>query len=73
MMIKIRPTSLLLLGAALAACSDSPDPMTGPRSTGNPAFAAAQGGGNGKSSLDLIEEDYAAGAIDKDNANRYRA
>ncbi len=73
-MIRIlRPTFLLLLGAALAACSDSSDPIAGPsRSTGAPVFAAVQGG-NGKSSLDLIEEDYAAGALDKDNANRYRA
>ena len=74
-MIRIlRPTSLLLLGAALAACSDKPDPITAPsRSAGVPVFAVAQGGGNGKNSLDLIEEDYAAGALDKDNANRYRA
>lgn len=73
-MIRIpRLTSLLLLGAALAACSDSPDRISGPpRSTGAPVFAA-QGGGNGKTSLDLVEEDYAAGAIDKENANRYRA
>jgi hypothetical protein len=70
----LRPTSLLLLGVAIAACSDSPNPITGPaRSPGAPVFAAAQGGGNGKSSLDLIEEDYAAGALDKQNANRYRA
>ena len=53
-MIRIlRPTSLLLLGAALAACTDAPDSVTGlPRSTGAPVFAASQGGGNGKSSLD---------------------
>jgi hypothetical protein len=70
-----RPTSLLLLGAALAACSDAPQPLTGPSgSSATPRFAAsAQGGGNGKSSLDLIEDDYDAGALDKENANRYRA
>jgi len=74
-MIKVlRPTSLLLLGAALAACTDAPESITGPsRSPGAPALAVGQGGGNGKSSLDLIEEDYDAGALDKDNANRYRA
>src|SRR5688500_20317455 len=35
-MIRIlRPTSLLLLGAALAACTDTPDSVTGPlRSSG---------------------------------------
>src|SRR4051794_2735308 len=49
----LRPTALLLLGAALAACSDVPQSVTGPsRSAGGPLFAAAQGGGNGKSSLD---------------------
>ena len=69
----MRPTSFLLLVAALAACSDAPDRLAGPRSTGVPVFAAGQGGGNGKSSLDLVEEDYAAGALDKENANRYRA
>lgn len=69
----LRPISLLLLGAVFAACSDARDPITGPtRSPGSPAFAA-QGNGNGKTSLDLIEEDYAAGALDKENANRYRS
>ena len=69
----LRPTSLLLVGFAFAACSDARDPITGPaRSPGAPVFAAAQGNGNGKSSLDLVEDDYAAGALDKDNANRYR-
>jgi hypothetical protein len=29
--------------------------------------------GNGKTSLDLIEDDYTIGAIDKENANRYRS
>ena len=74
-MIRIlRPSFLLLLGAALAACTDAPDQITGPsRAPGAPAFSTAQGGGNGKSSLDLVEEDYAAGALDKENANRYRA
>jgi hypothetical protein len=70
----MRPTSLLLLLAAFTACSDAPDQISGPsRSPGAPVFAAGQGGGNGKSSLDLVEEDYAAGALDKENANRYRA
>jgi Family of unknown function (DUF6055) len=69
----LRFSSLLLLGAALAACSDARDPITGPpRTTGAPVFAATQGGGNGKTSLDLVEEDYDAGALDKENANRYR-
>ena len=74
-MIKIlRPISLVLLGGIFVACSDGSTPITDPsRSDATPVFAAAQGGGNGKTSLDLIEEDYTAGALDKDNANRYRA
>src|SRR5687767_1998427 len=72
-MSTVRFTSILLLGAALGACSDAPQQITGPsRSSGAPLFAAAQGG-NSKSSLDLIEQDYDAGALDKENANRYRA
>ena len=70
----MRPTPLLLLAATVVACTDAPQPITGPvRTAGAPLLAAAQGGGNSRSSLDLIEEDYDAGAIDKDNANRYRS
>src|SRR5688500_7831609 len=69
----LRPTPLLLLVAAIAACSDSPQPITGPFSPGAPRLAALQGGGNGKSSLEIIAEDYEAGTIDKENVNRYRA
>ena len=69
-----RPITLLLLGAALAACSDEPQSVTSPNSPSSaaPVFAA-QGGGNGKSSLDLIEDDYSVGLLDKENANRYRS
>ena len=69
-----RISSLALLGALLAACSDTPQTIAGPsRAAGSSLLASTQGGGNGKSSLELIEDDYSAGAIDKDNANRYRA
>ena len=34
--------------------------------------AALQKPGEAKSSLDLIEDDYAAGLLDRDNASRYR-
>ena len=70
-----RSTYLLMLGAALAACSDTTDPTAGlSRAPDASVFAAGgQGQGNGRSALDLIEDDYAAGALDKDNANRYRA
>ena len=70
----LRAPTLLLLGAVLAACNDASQSIAGPsRSPGSPLLASTQGGGNGKSSLELIEDDYDAGAIDKENANRYRA
>jgi hypothetical protein len=69
------PMSLFLLGGLLAACGDERQPPTGPSSPSAAAVPvfATQGGGNGKSSLDLIEDDYSAGALDKENANRYRS
>ena len=73
-MTKALRSSLLLLPSLMfAACSDEPPPITGPLSSSTTPSFAAQGGGNGKSSLDLVEDDYSAGAIDKDNANRYRS
>jgi hypothetical protein len=57
----------------LAACTDLPNE---PRQPVVPAGAtAAKGGvqgGNGKSSLDLIEDDLTAGVLDKQNGNVYR-
>jgi len=49
---------------------ENPAGPSSPPASG-PALA---GGGNagGKSSLDLIEEDYAAGLLDKNNVNKYR-
>ena len=57
----------------LAACSaDEPTAPLSPDATG-PRFAAGgNGNGNGRSSLDLIEDDYAAGLLDKENTNKYR-
>jgi hypothetical protein len=69
----LRSSLLLLPSLVFAACSDEPLPITGPLSSSATPSFAAQGGGNGKSSLDLVEDDYSAGAIDKDNANRYRS
>jgi hypothetical protein len=62
-----------MLVGVFAACSDEPQPITGPLSSSSatPSFAA-QGGSNGKTSLDLIENDYSGGSLDKENANRYR-
>jgi hypothetical protein len=58
------------LGLILVACADS-DPA-GPATDRAPVVFASQAGGNDKTSLDLIEADYADGLLDRDNANRYR-
>jgi hypothetical protein len=56
----------------VAACTDTPNEPSA-RATNLPgAVRAAAQGGNGKTSLDLVEDDYAAGALDKQNANIYR-
>ena len=60
----------VLAGLFLAACTDSANDPLAP-GTAAPAFAAG-GQGNGKSSLELVEGDYAVGLLDRDNANRYR-
>src|SRR5688572_29589990 len=74
MITVLRPTSLLMLGAILVACSDATQPTADLSRASAPAVSAAgQAGMNGRSSLDLIEGDYAVGALDRDNANRYRA
>ena len=63
------PICLLVL-AAITACSR--ETATAPDA--RPSFAAGgQGNGNGRTSLDLIEQDFADGLLDKNNANRYRA
>jgi hypothetical protein len=74
MLLTSRRTAALLAGAfALAACADQPvAPDTASPTTAPRLAAGGQGKGNGKSSLDLIEEDYAGGLLDKENTNRYR-
>ena len=69
-MTKANRSSILvvMLSTVLGACVDEPEQVTGPDSS--PSFAAQQS--SGKSSLELIEEDYDGGLLDKDNANRYR-
>jgi len=54
-----------------AACADQQNGPAGPSSSPDQPSAAAGGGGS-KSSLDLIEDDYATGLLDKNNASRYR-
>lgn len=57
----------IALGALLWACADQTAPPGAPR------FAAGgQGNGQGLASLDLIEQDYDAAALDRDQAARYR-
>jgi hypothetical protein len=66
-----RVTAGLLLLSLFVFTACSHDTTTSPD---RPSFAAGgQGNGNGKSSLDLIEEDYANGLLDKNNVNKYRA
>ena len=65
----VRLASVAFVGLA-ASCGDG-----NPSAPGGtpPSFAAGgQGNGNGNTSLDLIEEDYAGGLLDRNNANRYR-
>ena len=69
----LRVTAVLAGALLLAACSDQPTAPGVAESTA-PAFAAGgQGNQNGKangpSSLDLIEDDYASGLLDKENAH----
>jgi hypothetical protein len=68
-----RRVSALAVGLFFAAaCAGEPTtPLSS--ATSGPRFAAgANGVGNGKSSLDLIEDDYADGLLDKENTNKYR-
>jgi hypothetical protein len=69
-------SAAVLLAGALVACADAP---TGPAPNAAPAPRLATAGGNGganggsgPSSLELIEDDYAGGLLDKESANRYR-
>ncbi|HXF96264.1 MAG TPA: MXAN_6640 family putative metalloprotease [Gemmatimonadales bacterium] len=61
----------LLLAAVLAVAGACAGDETSAPPPAPPAFAN-QGQGHGKTSLDLIEEDYSSGVLDRDNANRYR-
>ena len=67
-----RPLSLLAV--ALTACTDLPnEPTSASRVAAVPSAArGGEQGGNAKTSLDLIEDDYSAGGIDKQNVNVYR-
>ncbi|HEX7335742.1 MAG TPA: MXAN_6640 family putative metalloprotease [Gemmatimonadales bacterium] len=65
-------TVVVLLPLVFASCVDQTDSPAGPSGSGPGLAAGGQGGGNGPTSLDLIEDDFADGLLDRDNANRYR-
>ena len=61
-----------VMACVLSSCTDQSDPSS-EQSPPAPSLAAGgQGGGNGPSSLDLIEADFGDGLLDRENANRYR-
>jgi Family of unknown function (DUF6055) len=73
MLPPIRYVTVLAAGALLlAGCADQPTTPLAVSATGARLAAGGDGNRNGKSSLDLIEDDYAEGLIDKENTNRYR-
>lgn len=61
-----------VLCALASACSEPQNGPSEPLRAADPQSPSAASADGGKSSLDLIEEDYAAGLLDKNNANRYR-
>jgi len=61
-----------LLPWVLSSCMDRADTAAGPSGPVPGLAAGGQGGGNGPTSLELIEEDYTGGLLDRDHANRYR-
>src|SRR6478672_6887513 len=73
-MLRSRTRVITLLAGALlfGACRDQPTAPIAAESSTPRLAAGGNGNGNGPSSLDLIEDDYAGGLLDKDNANRYR-
>ena len=62
----------LLLPWVLSSCMDRSESPAGPSDQVPGLATGGQGGGNGPTSLDLIEGDYADGLLDRENANRYR-
>src|SRR5687768_15426362 len=67
---RVLPIAALILTTGLFACTDQPEDITAP-AVERAAGVSAQSQ-SGPSSLDLIEQDYEGGLLDKDNANRYR-
>ena len=67
-----RITALLACAFVAAACADQPTEPLASAAVSPRLAAGGNGVGNGKSSLDLIEDDFAGGLLDKENTNRYR-
>ena len=64
------PASLALVSAAALAITACVDPTTPPqRRAAAPQFSAQS---QGRSALDIIEEDIDSGLLDRENGNRYR-
>ncbi len=70
MLVQYRSVAFVGLLLLVGACAEQPTAPLDPSSDG-PRLAVG-GNGNGKSSLELIEDDFADGLLDKDNTNRYR-
>jgi hypothetical protein len=70
-----RLAAALLAATVLAACADDARAPLAPDAAPRLAAAASPGEERqaAKTSLDLIEEDWDAGLLDRENANRYRA
>ncbi len=56
----------------LSSCTDQSDPSSEQSQPVPELGAGGQGGGNGPTSLDLIEADFGDGLLDRENTNRYR-
>ena len=71
-MHKVRCSLAVIAALALSSCTDQAEPPAGPSGSIPTLAAGGQGGGNGPTSLDLIEDDFSDGLLDRENANRYR-
>ena len=73
-MASVRPLAALAAALLVGACADAVPAPLAPDAPATPRLAASPGQAQQelKSALELIEDDYEAGALDKDNVNRYR-
>ncbi|GLC24116.1 MXAN_6640 family putative metalloprotease [Roseisolibacter agri] len=73
-MASVRPLAAVLAALVVGACADDASAPLAPAVPAAPRLAVSPGQTQQelKSALDLIEDDYDAGALDKENVNRYR-